>query len=185
MIFGNLLLLRRIVDARAVHEPARLPRVEALERIDVETHEGVRALLRDLLDLDSALRREHEQRLLDASIEGQREVVLLRDVRRRLDPEPAHDVALDVQPEDVFACSSASCGVVASLTPPALPRPPVSTCALTTTGPPSTSAACAPPLVSSPAGRRRRESRPVETAPCPDTRTDPLAASLPAPSRPQ
>ena len=41
-----------------------------------------------------------------------------------------------------FACSSASWALAASLTPPALPRPPVSTCALTTTGPPSTSAAC-------------------------------------------
>src|SRR5712691_7151567 len=36
-----------------------------------------------------------------------------------------------------FACVSA--GSSASLTPPALPRPPVSTCALTTTGPPPSS----------------------------------------------
>ena len=40
-----------------------------------------------------------------------------------------------------FAFCSASAGSSASLTPPALPRPPVSTCALTTTGPPSSSAA--------------------------------------------
>src|SRR3954447_14118203 len=39
------------------------------------------------------------------------------------------------------ALCSASAGSFASLTPPALPRPPVSTCALTTTGPPSSSAA--------------------------------------------
>ena len=39
------------------------------------------------------------------------------------------------------ARSCASCGVAASLTPPALPRPPVLTCALTTTRPPMRSAA--------------------------------------------
>ena len=40
-----------------------------------------------------------------------------------------------------FAASYASSGVLATLTPPALPRPPVLTCALTTTTPPSFSAA--------------------------------------------
>ena len=39
------------------------------------------------------------------------------------------------------ARSAASSGVAASFTPPALPRPPTSTCALTTTGPPMRSAA--------------------------------------------
>src|SRR5258707_484514 len=39
------------------------------------------------------------------------------------------------------ARASASSGRSASLIPPAFPRPPVSTCALTTTGPPSSSAA--------------------------------------------
>ena len=38
------------------------------------------------------------------------------------------------------ATSSASCGVLASLMPPALPRPPTSTCDLMTTGPPMRSA---------------------------------------------
>ena len=40
-----------------------------------------------------------------------------------------------------FAFCSASSGLSASFTPPALPRPPVSTCAFTTTGPPSSCAA--------------------------------------------
>src|SRR5918993_361258 len=44
-------------------------------------------------------------------------------------------------PRIAFACSSASPGPSASLIPPAFPRPPVSTCALTTTCPPSSSAA--------------------------------------------
>ena len=40
-----------------------------------------------------------------------------------------------------FAASYASSGVLATFTPPALPRPPVLTCALTTTTPPIFSAA--------------------------------------------
>ena len=45
------------------------------------------------------------------------------------------------RPRIAFAASSASAGVLATLTPPALPRPPVFTCALTTVTPPSFSAA--------------------------------------------
>ena len=88
---------------RAVDEPPRLPRMEALERVDVQADERVGALLGDLLDLDAALRREHEERLLRAAVEREREVVLLRDVGRLLDPEPAHDVAADVEAEDLLA----------------------------------------------------------------------------------
>ena len=139
---GDLLLLGRILDAGAVDEPPGLPGLEALERVDVEADERVGVLLGDLLDLDAALRREHEQRLLGATVERQREVVLLRDVGRLLDPELATTWPLMSSPMMFLACSSASCGSAASLTPPALPRPPVSTWALTTTGPPSTSAAC-------------------------------------------
>ena len=68
----------------------------------MEADEGVGVLLGDLLDLDPTLGREHEQRLLDATIERQREVVLLRDVGRLLDPEALDDVALDVEPDDVL-----------------------------------------------------------------------------------
>src|SRR5439155_21630563 len=97
----DLLLLTRILDARAVHEPPRDPRLKAFERIDVQSDERFGILLRDLLDLDAALSREHEQRPLLAAIERDREVVLLRDVGRLLDPEPAHDVTSDVEAEDV------------------------------------------------------------------------------------
>src|SRR6218665_60384 len=45
------------------------------------------------------------------------------------------------RPRMLRAAAAASSGVVATLTPPALPRPPVFTCALTTTTPPSFSAA--------------------------------------------
>src|SRR5690349_14932524 len=45
------------------------------------------------------------------------------------------------RPRIAFAASYASSGVFATLTPPAFPRPPVLTCALTTTTPPIFSAA--------------------------------------------
>ena len=45
------------------------------------------------------------------------------------------------RPRISLARSAASSGVAASLMPPALPRPPTSTCALTTTGPPISAAA--------------------------------------------
>ena len=98
---GDLLLLARILDAGAVDEAPRHPRLEALGRVDVQPDERVRVLLGDLLDLDAALRREHEERLLRAAVERDREVVLLRDVGCLLDPELADDVAADVETEDV------------------------------------------------------------------------------------
>ena len=50
-------------------------------------------------------------------------------------------MAADVEAEDLARALGGLVGVDASLMPPALPRPPVSTCALTTTGPPSSAAA--------------------------------------------
>ena len=55
-----------------------------------------------MLDLDAALGREHVEGLLGAAVERQREVVLLRDVGRPLDPELADDVATDVEAEDLL-----------------------------------------------------------------------------------
>ncbi len=66
----------------------------------MQADERIRALLGDLLDLDAALRREHEERLLRAAVERDREVVLLRDVGGLLDPQLADDVAVDVETED-------------------------------------------------------------------------------------
>ena len=112
---GDLLLLGRIVDAGAVDEPPRQPGLEALERVDVQPHERVRVLLGDLLDLDAALRREHEERLLRAAVERDREVVLLRDVRGLLDPDLLDDVAADVEAEDVARLLLGVGGVVGEL----------------------------------------------------------------------
>ena len=99
---GDLLLLGRVLDAGAVDQAARDPGLEALERVDVQADERVGALGGDLLDLDAALRREHEQRLLLAAVERDREVVLLRDVGGALDPELLDDVAVDVEADDVL-----------------------------------------------------------------------------------
>ena len=117
-------------------------------------------------------RREHEERLLRAAVERDREVVLLRDVGGLLDPELARRRGRGCRGRGSSrACCSASAGSSASLTPPALPRPPVSTCALTTTWPPSSSAA-APRLLrrSSRAVLPRPGCRSAGRAPCPGTR---------------
>ena len=118
-------------------------RLEALERIDVHAGERIGALGRNLLDLDAALGREHQERLTGAAVERDRQVVLARDLRGRLDPEPPYDVAADVEPEDLAGPRRRLLrGRPRASRRPAFPRPPVSTCALTTTGPPSSSAAC-------------------------------------------
>ena len=91
-----------------------------------------------------------------------------------VDEHPVHDVALDVQAEDVGgAVATPPAASAASLTPPALPRPPVFTWALTTTAadalrpPPAPLRRDARPRR---AGRARRASR---RGPSPGTRTGP------------
>src|SRR5262245_11766214 len=96
----DLLLLVRVVDAGRVDEAPRLVGLEALERIDVQPRQRLRPLGRDLLDVDASLLREDEQALLLSAVEGDREVVLARDVGCLLDPELANDVAVDVHAED-------------------------------------------------------------------------------------
>src|SRR6266852_9571965 len=69
---------------------------------------------------------------------------------------------LIVMPRICRACAAASVGSLASFTPPALPRPPACTCALTTTRPPSRVAiarASAGVAVTSPAGTGTPNSR--------------------------
>ena len=68
--------------------------------------------LGDLFDVDTAFRREHEERLLLAAVERDREVVLALDVGGLLDPDTANDVPLNVHAEDV---SGAGLGVVRAL----------------------------------------------------------------------
>jgi hypothetical protein len=80
-------------------------------------------LLGDLLDLDSALGGEHEERLLLAPVERDREVVLPGDLRRRLDPELAHDVAVDVESEDLRGFLLGVVGPVRELDATRFPTP--------------------------------------------------------------
>src|SRR5439155_20705994 len=107
-------------DAGPIDQSPRLVRLEAFERVDVQPRERLRLLGRDLLDLDAALGREHEQHLLRAAVEGEREVVLLRDVGRLLDPELAHDMAVDVEPEDLLGLPLGVSWVIGELDPTGL-----------------------------------------------------------------
>src|SRR3984893_5668700 len=69
---------------------------------------------------------------------------------------------LSIMPRICFAAASAAAGSSASFTPPALPRPPACTCALTTTLPPSFAAiafACAGVSATSPFGTGTPNSR--------------------------
>jgi len=118
---GDLLLLVGIVDAAAVDQRAGVPGLKTLEGVDVQLHQCVRRRRRDLLDVHPALRREHEQRLLRSPVERDREVVLLRDVGRLLDPELADDVAADVQPEDLLRPGLGLFRRGGELDPPGLP----------------------------------------------------------------
>ena len=89
--------------------------VEPVDRVDVEPDDGVGVLLGDLLDVDAALRRQHQQVLLGRPVEREAGVVLLVDVGGVLDPHPLHDVALDVHAEDVAGVRADLVGVVGQL----------------------------------------------------------------------
>ena len=78
-----------------------------------------------------------------------------------------------VMPRMSPARAAASSGSAATLTPPALPRPPALTCALTMTRPPMAAAASAPPAPSRPRDRLVRGRRTSRTAPWLGARTDP------------
>ena len=95
---------------------------------------GVR--LGDLLDLDAALGRAHQQDPPLGPVEDGREVELLDDVGGRADQDLADGHALDVHAEDRRRRPPPPRRrEPASFTPPALPRPPTSTWALMTTLP--------------------------------------------------
>jgi hypothetical protein len=108
--------------------------LEAEQRIDVQPGDRGRVALGDLLDVHPALRREHHQRLLGRAVEDDRRVVLGGDVRGGLDPHLVHGEAADVHAEDRLRVLLGLVRSLATLMPPALPRPPICTCALTTQG---------------------------------------------------
>ena len=117
----DLLLLARIVDPGSVDQAAGLVGLEALEGVDVQAGKRLGPVGGDLLDVDPALLREHEERLLLAPVERDREVVLVRDVGGLLDPELADDVAVDVQAEDRLGVLCSLVGRVGELDPAGFP----------------------------------------------------------------
>ena len=119
----DLLPLAGVVDPRAVQKATGVVGLEADQRIDVQAGERLGPLRGDFLDVDAALFREHVQGLLRAAIEGDREVVLLRDVRGLLDPELPDDVASDVEPEDLVRPLRRLVRAGRELDPAGLPAP--------------------------------------------------------------
>src|SRR5262249_12561412 len=119
----DLLLLIRVRDPGAVDQAARLIGLEALDRVDVQARELLRGLLGDLLDLDSALGRKHEEDVLLAPVEGDGQVVLPGDLGRALDPDLADDVSVDVEPDDLVRLALGVGGVVRELHAAGLPPP--------------------------------------------------------------
>ena len=125
---------RRASSARVVGSRAR-------RRVDVAPDERVGVLLGDLLDVHPAHPREHRQRLLLRAVEDDRGVVLGVDLRGRARPRPRARVngpsprgpRMSI-PRIASACSRASSASLATLIPPALPRPPIWTWALITHG---------------------------------------------------
>ena len=137
---------RDLVDrARRGTSPAMaiglgLREVDAGERDRPRCGRAPRALDGELLDLHAALDAAQRQVRAVGPVEEHREVELLGDLRTARDHDALDHVALDVEAEDRLGRLGAA-GVFATLTPPALPRPPTLTCALTTVTPPSFSAA--------------------------------------------
>ena len=107
---------------------------QAEEGIGVLVDDRLGVLDGDLLDLDAALGGADEHEPLGRPVEHDREVVLLDDLGGRADQDAPDGEALDLQREDLGRdVLGLVRGRPASLTPPALPRPPTSTWALITT----------------------------------------------------
>ena len=86
----------------------------------------------DLFDVHAALGREQQQRALGSGMVEHGRVHLARDRHLLLDQNGRNAMLADRHAEDGGSGCRASCGEAASLMPPALPRLPVGTCALTT-----------------------------------------------------
>src|SRR5262249_52547674 len=96
-------------DPEAEGELPHLVRGQPHGRVDVHGDDLLRRLLRDLLDLDSALRRRHEGDPAPIAVDDRAEVELARDVEPLLDVEAAHLLPLgarlvghELHPEDLL-----------------------------------------------------------------------------------
>ena len=81
-------------------QESRLEPTHAQHRIDGGSSDRLRLLARDLLDVDAALRRDHGDVALLGSIERDRGVQLVGDVREPLDQHPSHRRPAEALPED-------------------------------------------------------------------------------------
>jgi hypothetical protein len=110
------------------------------------------------LDVDAALGAGHDDVAAARPVEDDAEVELLGDLDAAGDEHLADGVALDVHAEDRLAAARACSGISAILMPPALPRPPVWTWALTATVRPKERAISPRRRRSSPSCRVRRHA---------------------------
>ena len=81
---------------------AGLGLVHAVHRVDGDAGQRVGALDRELLDLHAALVGRHRQEGAVRAVEQEGDVVLLLDVRARVDEHAVDRVALDVHAEDLL-----------------------------------------------------------------------------------
>ncbi len=81
-------------DADAAHELLRFLRREALPGREGRLDDLLRVLGSDLLDLHAALGGDHHHRPLLLAVDGDADVVLLRDRGALLDPQAAHDLSV-------------------------------------------------------------------------------------------
>ena len=93
-------------------------------------------LLGDLLDVDAPDGREDHHGLLADPIPHDPGVVLLLDLRLRIDQHPTRHVAADLQRKDVARMSFGLLGRVGELDPPGLHPPPGEHLGLDDRGPP-------------------------------------------------
>ncbi len=127
--------LMSLIDEQSQAE--RLVRQEAEAGIDRQAADLLGGLGRDFLDVDAAGRAHHEDRPLGVPVHDQTDIGLGGDLGRRHHEDLVDHQALDASCRGSSRRAAlASAGVLASLTPPALPRPPAWTWALTTTVPP-------------------------------------------------
>src|SRR5699024_4285971 len=94
---------------------------EPVDRVDPDLGDRVGVRFGDGFDFDTAFGGQHAEVLLFGAIEGETRVVLLGDVGRDFDPEGFHDVAADVEAEDVAGVFSHLLCVVGELHPTGLP----------------------------------------------------------------
>ena len=102
-------------NARGGHQLHAMKAAVAERRIDMQARQHVGVVRRHVLDVHAAHRRQHQQRHLGRTIEGDRDVVLLGNRHAALDQQAARDVPLNVEAEDRLGCSLGLVGVLDDL----------------------------------------------------------------------